>query len=104
MRQDQNSAWNADQANGIAAGLNDNVEFAGKQLHVQTESIGTPTSCVVTQIFSNGRVLFSKKTECLQGLNELQNLMRDQHAQVLRDLAEKEAKILGDSRQRGRNS
>ena len=48
-----------------APGLNDNLEFMGKQLHVQTEKTGFPVPRVVTQVFSNGRVVFSKKSDIL---------------------------------------
>jgi hypothetical protein len=86
--------WESDSKDQTAAGLNDNVEFMGKQLHVQTESIGSPAPCIVTQIFSNGRVIFSKKSECSADLNKIQDQMNQQHSQVIRNIAEKEARIL----------
>ena len=97
MQQKNNRARDADQTSRIVTGLNNNVEFMGKQLHVQTEGIGSPATFVVTQIFSNGRVVFSKKSECSHDLNEIQNLMHNQHSQVIQDLAEKEARIKGAS-------
>jgi hypothetical protein len=97
MQQNDDSIQNADPSSHIATGLNDNVEFMGKQLHVQTESIGSPATSVVTQIFSSGRVIFSKKSECSNNLNEAQNLMYSQHSQTILNLAKKEAKILGAS-------
>lgn len=84
-------------AERTAAGLNDNVEFMGKQLHVQTESIQSPAGCIVTQIFSSGRVIFSKKSECPPGADGIQDQMNLQHSQVIKSILEKEARILGAS-------
>jgi hypothetical protein len=80
-----------------ATGLNANIEFMGKQLHVQTETVGSPAAYVMTQVFNNGRVIFSKKTECSNDLSEIQSLIHQQHAQVIRNMAEKEAAILNAS-------
>jgi hypothetical protein len=82
-------------------GLNDNLEFMGKRLHVQTEHTEFPVARIVTQVFSNGRVLLSKKTECAAGIRELrdfdriQKLMSAQHYQVLQEIEAKQAKLLG---------
>jgi hypothetical protein len=92
MQLNEDNSWDR-----TAVGLNDNVEFMGKRLHVQTESIGSPSPCIVTQIFSNGRVIFSKKSECSPDLNGIQDLMNQQHSQVLKTIVEKEARILGAS-------
>jgi hypothetical protein len=78
-----------------AIGLNENVEFMGKQLHIQTEILRATEGSVITQIFSNGRVIFSKKTTCSYDSSDIQNLMNSQHAQVIRSLAEKKRRILG---------
>lgn len=83
-----------------APGLNDNFEFMGKQLHVQTERIGLPVPRIVTQVFSNGRVVFSKKSDIPQGpdsqeFSKIQELMKAQHFQTLREMAEKQKHILG---------
>jgi hypothetical protein len=78
-----------------AIGLNDNVEFMGKQLHIQTELLRATEPGVFTQIFSNGRVIFSKKTAYSHDSCDIQELMNNQHAQVIRSLAEKEGRILG---------
>lgn len=81
-------------------GLNNNIEFMGKQLHVQTERIGFPTPRVVTQVFSNGRVVFSKKSEILaesaeaQEVEKLEELMRTQHLQTIREIEEKQKRLL----------
>jgi len=76
-----------------ATGLNNNVEFMGKQLHVQTENIGMPTPSIVTQVFSNGRVIYSKKTECSSPMDDIQDQMRRQHVQVIQTIAEKQARL-----------
>lgn len=82
-------------------GLNDNLEFMGRCLHVQTEHIESPVMRIITQVFSNGRVLLSKKTECppdireSQDFSRIQKLMSAQHYQVLQEIEAKQARILG---------
>jgi hypothetical protein len=83
-----------------APGLNDNVEFMGRQLHVQTEKTGFPAPRIVTQVFGNGRVVFSKKSDipqfpASQELAKIQELMRAQHFQIIQEMAEKQKRILG---------
>jgi hypothetical protein len=81
-------------------GLNDNLVFMGRQLHVQTEHTGFPVPRIVTQVFCSGRVLISKKTECPAGIHEsqdfnaLQKLMSTQHYQVLEEISAKQARIM----------
>jgi hypothetical protein len=82
---------------GGAIGLNDNVEFMGKHLHVQTEAIRFPSPSVVTQVFSNGRVIYSKKSKCPADSMNIQSQMNIQHAQVLQSLSEKKARIMGET-------
>ena len=87
-------------AENPAAGLNDNLEFMGKQLHVQTEKTGFPVPRIVTQVFSNGRVVFSKKTDILPNpeLREftiIQDLMRTQHFQTIQEISDKQKRIMG---------
>jgi hypothetical protein len=87
-------------AENSVAGLNDNLEFLGKQLHVQTERIGFPAPRIVTQVFINGRIVFSKKSEILpqgdepQEFPKLQELMRTQHFQIIREIEAKQKRIL----------
>jgi hypothetical protein len=82
------------------AGLNDNVEFMGRQLHIQTEHMDMPVARIITQVFSNGRVLLSKKTECPPDISasgdshRIQSLMSAQHYRVLQEIAAKQARIL----------
>jgi hypothetical protein len=83
------------------AGLNENLEFLGRQLHVQTERIGFPSPRIVTQVFSNGRVMFSKKSDISfqtdepQAASKVQELMQTQHFQVIREIKAKQNRILG---------
>ena len=82
-----------------ASGLNDNLEFMGRQLHVQTEKIGFPAPHIVTQVFTNGRVVFSKKSEIPRGdesqqSRRIQDLMQNQHFQTIREIEAKQKRIL----------
>ena len=80
-------------------GLNDNLEFMGRQLHIQTESAGFPAGRIVTQVFSGGRVLFSRKTdhpaaaEDSGGTARIQELMHSQHTQVIKEIKHKQSQI-----------
>jgi hypothetical protein len=76
-------------------GLNDNLDFLGTRLHIQTEKTENPIKRIVTQVFSKGRIVFSKKTEYPTDLRDTENpdkiqeLMRIQHFQVIQDISEK---------------
>jgi hypothetical protein len=82
-------------------GLNDNLEFVGRQLHVQTEHLEMPVAHIVTQVFCNGRVLLSKKSEYpseihqIRDVSKIRQLMNEQHSKVIREIADKQARILG---------
>jgi hypothetical protein len=104
MNENQSKCGNVekskDAVENLAPGLNDNFEFMGKQLHVQTERIGLPVPRIVTQVFSNGRVVFSKKSDIPQGPDSqeftgIQELMQTQHFQTIREMADKQKQILG---------
>lgn len=88
-----------------AIGLNDNVEFMGQQLHIQTEKMETPTNCIITQVFCKGRVVLSTKSDFPTDLsnsydfNTIQNLMRMQHSRMIRDIMRKKTQILSSSNQ-----
>jgi hypothetical protein len=83
------------------AGLNDNIEFMGRNLHVQTENSGFPKTHILTQVFCRGRVVFSRKSEYPPGISECGNLdkmrelMHSQHVQIIQELRNKQASILG---------
>jgi hypothetical protein len=81
-----------------ATGLNNNIEFMGKQLHVQTENIRLPKRSIVTQVFSNGRIILSKKTECSPDLNDIPVQMQKQHSEVIQGIADKQARLQGKPR------
>jgi len=92
--------------NGIAGensapGLNDNFEFLGRRLHIQTERTGLPVPRIVTQVFSEGRVVFSRKSDIpligpnSQEFSKTQELMRAQHFETLREIEGKQKRILG---------
>ena len=81
-------------------GLNDNLAFLGKQLHVQTEHLVLPAPRIVTQVFSNGRVLLSRRTDCPGDAaapadgEEIRQRMQAQHLQVIREIAAKQQRVL----------
>jgi hypothetical protein len=63
----------------------------------------SPTLCIVTQVFCNGRVLFSTKSEYPPGVHESQDLsrirdlMQAQHFRVIEKIRDKKAQVLGES-------
>jgi hypothetical protein len=79
-------------------GLNDNVDFLGRRLHVQTEHTGFPAAHIVTQVFCSGRVMLSKKTDYASevcespDLGKIQQLMKAQHCQIIQELKDKQAR------------
>jgi hypothetical protein len=80
-------------------GLNDNLQLLGRQIHVQTENTGSPPTHIVTQVFCNGRVIYTAKSELPRNLQlapdfgKIQDLMRAQHSQVIRRITEKTAQV-----------
>jgi hypothetical protein len=105
-RNDVNPGSEKDELQSISlnlpvVGLNDNLDFLGRQLHVQTEFIELPVARINTLVFCNGRVLLSKKSECPPGIREshdiqkLQQIMNTQHHQVIREIAAKQVRVLG---------
>jgi hypothetical protein len=85
------------------AGLNDSLAVFGRQLHVQTELLRSSGFCIATQVFSNGRVLFSRKSDCTpefshsRDTGKIQELMKSQHLQVIREINKKAAQIFAAS-------
>ncbi len=81
-------------------GLNDNLDFMGKQIHIQTEDLGFKGRSISTQVFCEGRVILSTKSEYPASLKnrsnpaEVTELMRKQHFNVIRELESKKARIL----------
>jgi hypothetical protein len=84
-------------------GLNDNLEFMGRTLHVQTETTEFPVLRIVTQVFSNGRVVFSKKSDIppqnceTREFMKIQGLMQAQHFQTIREISGKQKQILAQA-------
>jgi hypothetical protein len=80
-------------------GLNDNLDFLGTRLHIQTENMAHPMPRIVTQVFSKGRIVFSKKSEYPADVRDTMNsekiheLMSRQHFQVIQDISEKQKRI-----------
>lgn len=89
---------NGMEIDGPVTGLNDNVEFLGRLLHVQTEMAAQPAPRIVTQVFSNGRVVFSKRLDLTQdglpGIERIRELMRLQHSRTMREIADKQRETL----------
>ncbi len=81
-------------------GLNDNLDFLGRQLHIQTEDLGYTGRCIQTQVFCDGRVLLSTKSEYPPSVHhqadrsQLVELMHKQHYNVIRELESKKVRIL----------
>ncbi len=81
-------------------GLNDNLEFMGKALHIQTENLGFTGRCITTQVFCNGKVILSAKSEYpstvrdQEDQSQVRELMRKQHFNVIRELEGKKVRIL----------
>ena len=75
-----------------ATGLNDSLVFMGRDLHVQTEDMGDTGRCITTQVFCDGRVILSTKSEYpptwqdLQPGSQVVELMRAQHFNVIREI------------------
>jgi hypothetical protein len=81
-------------------GLNDNLEFMGRQLHIQTEDLGYAGKSITTQVFCGGRVVLSAKSGYppgIRGPNDrtlVAEHMRRQHLEVIRQLEHRKAQIL----------
>jgi flagellar biosynthesis protein FlhG len=81
-------------------GLNDNLEFMGRELHIQTEDLGYTGRCITTQVFCDGRVILSNKTEYPSTVrdqndrSQVTELMHQQHFNVIRELESKKVRIL----------
>ena len=90
-------------AENSVPGLNDNLEFMGRILHVQTETTEFPVLRIVTQVFSNGRVVFSKKSDIpaesceSREFMKMQGLMQAQHFQTIREISGKQKQILAQA-------
>ncbi len=76
----------------MQVGFNNNIVYKGESYHIQTEDGGRDNPVITTMLFKEGVVVASKKTsyadilkfEQLETL--VRELMREQHAGVLKDL------------------
>jgi len=110
MKQKEQNCWNKKELHGENAlpapvsGLNDNLEFMGKQLHIQTENAGFPAAGlaaarIVTQVFCGGRVVFSRKTDHPPNAadsgdtSDIRERMHSQHRQIIKELKDKQAQL-----------
>jgi hypothetical protein len=96
----KHSNLKTDRAGFPVLGLNDNLDFMGKQLHVQTESTGSPVARIVTQVFCKGKVIMSRESGCPSeapengGAGKMREFMRAQHFQVIQNISDKQARLL----------
>ncbi len=80
-------------------GLNDNLAVMGKDLHIQTEDLGDSEGCITTQVFFEGRVILSTKSEYPPELRDSEHssrvveLMRAQHFNVIREIESRKMKL-----------
>jgi flagellar biosynthesis protein FlhG len=80
-------------------GLNDNIVVLGKDLHIQTEDSGAEERCITTQVFCNGRVVLSTKSEYPRVVRNshdgscLAEFMRTQHCRVIHEIETKKIKL-----------
>jgi hypothetical protein len=105
MKHEEENRWNRKEKKedidlpAPVPGLNDNLDFMGKQLHIQTENSEFPSSHIVTQVFSGGRVVLSKKSEHPHDIRtcgdarSIQELMRSQHQQIIKEIRDKQVRL-----------
>ena len=113
MNHEERQYWNAEKekkeiaASAPVSGLNTNLEFMGKQLHIQTENVKLPSAHIITQVFSGGRVVLSKIREHPPEIRntgdpgKIQELMRSQHFQIIGEIREKQARLNRDASRSG---
>jgi flagellar biosynthesis protein FlhG len=81
-------------------GLDDRLEFKGKQLRIKTDNMGYTGRCITTQVFCEGRVILSTKSDYAPVLqdadytNHIKALMRKQHFDVICDIEGDKIQIL----------
>lgn len=73
-------------------GLNDNLMFMGKELHIQTEDLGYTGRRITTEVFYDGRIIHSVKSEYPAVVRDSKarapviELMRKQHYETIREI------------------
>ncbi|MBP1595439.1 MAG: hypothetical protein H6Q05_816 [Acidobacteria bacterium] len=79
-------------------GLNDNLVLMGRDLHIQTEGLGDGSRSITTNVFCDGRVILTTKSEYPETLqsrhldSRVADLMRSQHFNVIREIESRSAK------------
>ena len=80
-------------------GLNDNLDFMGKELHIQTENVKSVTSSILTQVFFRGRVIHTTKQEYsteaqeFNDFGKIRDLMHAQHLKVIENISKLQMKL-----------
>jgi hypothetical protein len=81
-------------------GLTDRLDFLGRQFHIQTEDLGFTGRSITTQVFCDGKVIFTTKCEYPSAVggrsdpNLITELMRKQHFNVIRELENKKSQMI----------
>jgi hypothetical protein len=81
-----------------AMGLNDNLNFLGKELHIQTENVQSSAPYIRTQVFFHGRVVHTAKYEYSTEKRDspdvlrIRELMHKQHMRVIKKISEQQVK------------
>lgn len=79
--------------------LNDNLDFLGKELHIQTENIQSDIPHIRTHVFSRGRVIHTKiltfPADLAQSgdLSEIRRLMQSQHCEIIDKIYRQNSKL-----------
>lgn len=77
----------------MLSGINTDIQFKGEVYHVQTEDGGANNPIITTLLFKGGAIFSSKKTNYAEILQSpsyqevLKKLMKEQHKNMVRDLA-----------------
>jgi len=80
-------------------GLNDNLEFLGRRLHVQTEDMGARRGLISTHVFLNGKVIHSIKSQYPHADDRanIAGIMRSQHLAIMRQIeSQRERSLYSD--------
>ncbi len=75
----------------MCLGFNNQLQVEGRNYHIQTEDLGTQRGVIITHVFCEGRVVESIKSAYARGKfspHRLQHQMRQQHAQMVKAIAE----------------
>lgn len=79
-------------------GLNDNLDFMGKELHIQTENVKSSVPYILTHVFFRGRVVhttkheYSSETREFNDFGKIRDLMHTQHLKVIENISRRQVK------------